>query len=298
MRYLAYHYCAKKDKTFNGEFAIIPLKGRDRVYNGIQKLDQVIDYIESNITEDLDFDIILKTVNLSLYEFRRVFSFVVGCPLSEYVRKRRLSLAALEILQSEHPDLLKISEKYGYANQSSFSRAFGEYHGISPTACTGENVQINLFTRPKMEYWLSGRETVPFTLVQTEPFYIRGYTGISPITDTCCCDEVWTAFYESEAGTHIQGDVLYAAYRHQGDVVHCCIGEAGEDGLAIPRSRWVSVKLNTVDDDVVNAWYSKILYELLPSANLVRDQTIPTVEVFPADMSEDGFEWEIRIPIK
>ena len=268
------------------------------MYNGIQKLDQVIDYIESNITQDLDFDVILEKVNVSLYEFRRIFSFVVGCPLSEYVRKRRLSLAALEILRTEHPDIMKISEKYGYANQSAFSRAFSDYHGISPTACIGKNVQINLFTRPKMEYRVGGRETVPFTVIRTDSFYIRGYNGISPLTDTCCCDEVWTTFFEKQADSDIHSDVLYAAYRHQGDRVHCCIGEAGEDGTLIPAGRFVSVKLNTVDDDIVNAWYSKILCELLPSANLTRDESVPTIEVFPKDMSQDGFEWEIRIPIK
>ncbi|MBQ8551366.1 MAG: GyrI-like domain-containing protein [Clostridia bacterium] len=56
--------------------------------------------------------------------------------------------------------------------------------------------------------------------------------------------------------------------------------------------------MNTVDDDIVNETYSKILYEWLPSANLKRNENIPTIEVYPFDMSEDGFEWEIRIPIK
>ena len=56
--------------------------------------------------------------------------------------------------------------------------------------------------------------------------------------------------------------------------------------------------LNTVDDDAVNEIYCKIIYEWLPSANLERDEKVPTVEVYPFDMSDDGFEWEIRIPIK
>ena len=56
--------------------------------------------------------------------------------------------------------------------------------------------------------------------------------------------------------------------------------------------------MNTTDDDAVNRKYGEILYEILPSAGLTRIDEIPTVEVFPLDMSEDGFEWEIRIPIK
>ena len=51
-------------------------------------------------------------------------------------------------------------------------------------------------------------------------------------------------------------------------------------------------------DDAVNEIYCKIIYEWLPSANLKRNENIPTVEVYPYDMSEEGFEWEIRIPIE
>ena len=94
------------------------------MYNGIQKIDEIIDYIEANITEDLNHNKMAEKMNLSVYEFRRIFSFIIGCPISEYIRKRRLSLAALDIMTSNKPDMLKISEKYGYSNQSAFTRAF------------------------------------------------------------------------------------------------------------------------------------------------------------------------------
>lgn len=267
------------------------------MYNGIEKLDQVIDYMESNITQTLDFDVILKSINLSLYEFRRVFSFVVGCPISEYIRKRRLTLAALEISRADHPDILAISEKYGYANQSSFTRAFSDYHGITPTACTGQDVQINLFTRPKFEFMVAGRESIPLKIIRTETFYISGFSGTSTLSDTCCCDDVWNAFFDSSFAASVKGDKLYVSYRDQGNVVSCCIGEMGNEGEEIPASRWACFQMNTVDDEIVNQQYSKILYELLPSANLVRNKELPSLEVFPSDMSQDGFEWEIRIPI-
>lgn len=269
-----------------------------RMYNGIRCMEDVIDYIESHITEPLNFEAVLPMVNLSLYEFRRIFSFVVGCPISEYIRKRKLSLAALEILGEEHPDILAISEKYGYANQSSFSRAFSEYHGVAPTACIGKNVKINLFTRPKFEFNLIGRENVPLKIIRTDALKIQGFSAASALTDTCCCDDVWNAFFESSFSKNIKSEHLYVAYYHHGDTVHCHIGEPGDIGETIPAGRWACFTMTTVDDDIVNQQYSKILYELLPSANLVRDEEKPTVEVYPSDMSQNGFEWEIRIPIK
>ena len=65
------------------------------MYNGIQKIDEIIDYIEANITEDLNHNKMAEKMNLSVYEFRRIFSFIIGCPISEYIRKRRLSLFRL-----------------------------------------------------------------------------------------------------------------------------------------------------------------------------------------------------------
>ena len=146
-----------------------------------------------NITTKLDYSAMAASMNLSVYEFRRIFSFVVGCPVSEYIRKRKLSLAALEIMNTNKVDMLKISEKYGYSNQSAFTRAFCEQHGVSPTACLhGE--EVNLFTRPEFELSISGRENIPFRIVKAETFYICGYTAYSPITDSCCCEDVWNAF--------------------------------------------------------------------------------------------------------
>lgn len=268
------------------------------MYNGIQKIDEVIDYIESNITGNLDCTLMAKKMNLSVYEFRRIFSFVIGCPISEYIRKRRLSLAALEIMTANKPDMLKISEKYGYANQSAFTRAFCEQHGISPTACMKEKGEIKLFTRPKFELSVSGREDIPFSIIETDTFFINGYEGISNITDSCCCENVWNAFYESGTDKRLKSDKIYVTYHNQGDNVLCCIGEKAEGGVKVPANKWACFKMNTVDDDIVNQTYSKILYEWLPSANLKRNSTLPTVEVYPFQMDEDGFQWEIRIPIE
>lgn len=118
------------------------------------------------------------------------------------------------------------------------------------------------------------------------------------MTDSCCCEEVWNAFYESGADKKIRGNKLYVAYRNKGGNVLCTIGETGNGGCEIPAAGWACFKMNTVDDDIVNETYGKIIYEWLPSANLKRNNEIPTVEVYPSDMSEGGFEWEIRIPLE
>ena len=274
------------------------------MYNGIRKIEDVIDYIENNILENISCDELAAKMNLSVYEFRRIFAFIVGCPISEYIRKRRLSLAACEILKGEEVDMRAISEKYGYATQSAFIKAFGEQHGVSPTAYLKGKTDINLFTRPRFEMSVFGRENIPFDIIKSKAFYISGFSGVSVITDTCCCENVWSAFYESETDKKLNTDKIYVAYKNKGSNVLCYIGKkSGEevqnlDNMLIPETKYACFKLNSVDDDFVNQKYSEILYEWLPSAGLKMNNLLPTVEVYPFDMSEDGFEWEIRIPIE
>ena len=274
------------------------MKGVRRMYNGIEKIEAVIDYIESSFTTNPDYSEMASKMNLSVYEFRRIFSFIVGCPVSEYIRKRKLSLAATELIISDKADIQKISEKYGYSNQSAFTRAFCEQHGVSPSVCMREKPNINLFTRPKFSVAISGRENVPFKIIKTDRFFIDGYCGVSDITDTCCCENVWNDFYETETDKTLSSDKIFVSYHNDSDKVRCCIGEKSNSGQEIPATQWASFKMSTVDDDAVNEVYSKIIYEWLPSANLIRDNNIPIIEVYPFDMSSDGFEWEIQIPIK
>ena len=115
-------------------------------------MEKIIEYIECNITSEIDYEALASQMTLSVYEFRRIFAFVVGCPLSEYVRKRRLSLAACDLMTSANATVQEISEKYGYSTLSAFSKAFSEYHGFSPTACQKGECKISLFSKPKFEF--------------------------------------------------------------------------------------------------------------------------------------------------
>lgn len=273
------------------------------MFEGLQKIKDVLQHIEENITSDLDYKVLASKMGLSVYEFRRIFSFVIGLPIAEYIRKRRLSLAAFEITKNEQVDMLKLSEKYGYSSQSAFSKAFSEYHGIAPTVLMKEKRDIKLLTVPKFDLKINASENINFSVIKREKFYIQGFSGVSSITDSCCCENVWNSFYDSGADKKIDSDRIFVSYKNEGENVLCTIGSLADELQRelpfeeIPESLWACFKLSTVDDEIINEFYSKILYQWLPSANLVKNDSIPIVEVYPRDMSKDGFEWEIWLPI-
>ena len=274
------------------------------MYNGIQRIDEIINDIENNITSDIDYEALASKMTLSVYEFRRIFAFVVGCPLSEYVRKRRLSLAACDLVTNANVTVQEISEKYGYSTLAAFSKAFSEYHGFSPTVYQRGNCEITLFSKPKFELHIQNVEEHSFEILNDTAFTIQGYCAFSEHTDTCCCEQVWNDFYELKKDQELSKDRIFVSYKNEEGKIKCCIGEridqpdAVSSSTVIHKCRWLCVKMNTTDDDIVNQKYNAILCDLLPSTNLRRRPDIPTVEVYPRDMSEEDFDWEIRIPIE
>lgn len=106
-------------------------------------MNQALDYIENNLSCDIDYNVAAKIMNCSEWEFRRIFSFLAQIPLSEYIRRRRLTMAAIDIKKGEK--IIDVAIRYGYESQAAFSRAFSRFHGIAPSVARDERVALKTF---------------------------------------------------------------------------------------------------------------------------------------------------------
>lgn len=263
--------------------------------SGIRDFDRIIDKIESELLDPDILSVISKELTMSVYEFRRIFSFIVGMSFGEYVRLRKLSLACIDLQNG--CAVKDVFEKYGYTGEYSFSRAFKAFFGFPPSRINDNLQNIKLLTRPKFCISVSDTEIIRFGLTDDEDYYVDGVCGISDIKDTECCEKIWQKF-EKASPCH-DGENVYAVYENSKNSVRCTIGRRNtEKGqAAVKKHRWMVFTLNTTDDKAVNDFYRNIYFEYLPSSNYVRDAEQPIVEVFPADMDDEGFLWQIRIPI-
>lgn len=108
-------------------------------------MNQAIDYIENNLSCDIDYYVAAKIMNCSEWEFRRIFSFLAQVPLSEYIRRRRLTMAATDVKKGEK--IIDVAIRYGYDSQAAFSRAFSRFHGIAPSMARDEGTALKRFPR-------------------------------------------------------------------------------------------------------------------------------------------------------
>src|SRR5699024_8049973 len=113
-----------------------------------KKMNAANNYIEDNLHETIDIWEAARLACCSEYHFRRMFSFVAGVPVSEYIRKRRLTIAAQELQQTKET-VEEIAQKYGYSSPDAFTRAFQGLHGINPSQAK-ENHSLKSLPRTPM----------------------------------------------------------------------------------------------------------------------------------------------------
>ena len=139
----------------------------------IERLNQAINYIEEHLKEDIDYDQLGKIACCSAYHFQRMFTYMAGIPLSEYIRRRKMSLAAVD-LQSGDEKVIDVAGKYGYHSPTAFNRAFQSVHGMAPSSVKNEGVSIKSFPPITFKITVKGVEEMNYRIEKKDAFRIIG----------------------------------------------------------------------------------------------------------------------------
>ena len=165
----------------------------------ISGIQRAIDYIESHLTDEIDYEAAAREAYSSSFHFQRVFSILCGFTLGEYVRMRRLSLAANDIIHTDKK-VIEIAMKYGYDSPESFTRAFTRFHGVTPSEAKRGAV-VKSFSRLSVKLTLIGGTTMDYRIEKvngfkiickkkqvTKPENATATTDISAFWDECTKD--------------------------------------------------------------------------------------------------------------
>lgn len=139
----------------------------------IQRLNEAIGYIEENLTGKIDYEQLGRIACCSSYHFQRMFSYMAGMPLSEYIRRRKMSLAAVD-LQGGDAKISDVAAKYGYSSPTAFNRAFQSIHGIAPSVVRAEGVSVKSFPPITFKIIVKGVGEMNYRIETKEAFRITG----------------------------------------------------------------------------------------------------------------------------
>jgi AraC family transcriptional regulator len=136
-------------------------------------IQNAIEYIEENLTEELDIHKISEKAYVSAFHFQRIFSVLCGFTVGEYIRNRRLSIAAQELSKSDIR-VIDIAVKYGYDSPDSFTRAFTRFHGISPSAARSKGANLKFFAPLRIKLSLEGGTMLEYFISEKSQFTVMG----------------------------------------------------------------------------------------------------------------------------
>jgi len=139
----------------------------------IKHLNEAISYIEKNLAGEISYETISKIAGCSVYNFQRMFSYIADKPLSEYIRSRRLTMAAFELLNSVER-IIDIALKYGYESQDAFTRAFKNFHGVLPSSVRNEIVQLKSCPKLSFQITIKGENHMNYQIEQWPAFKVMG----------------------------------------------------------------------------------------------------------------------------
>ncbi|MEC5199610.1 AraC family transcriptional regulator [Arthrobacter sp. PL16] len=145
----------------------------------IAELNRLIELVEDSLTENLHVPVVATELGTTEYNLRRMFSSLAGMPLSEYIRRRRMTLAAADVLGDG--DLLSIPVRYGYGSTEAFSRAFRSVHGVTPGDVRRDGGPLR--TQPQLRFRLTveGNTTMDTRISERPAFRLVGHAARVPL---------------------------------------------------------------------------------------------------------------------
>ncbi len=140
----------------------------------VQGLNQAMDYLEEHLTGEPDLREAARLAGCSAYHFQRMFSYLAGMPLSDYLRRRRMALAAEDLLAGEK--VLEVALKYGYDSPTAFNRAFRNVHGLPPSKAKA-GVPLRAFPPIRFHVTVKGAVEMEYRMVKKEAFRVVGLSS-------------------------------------------------------------------------------------------------------------------------
>ncbi len=139
----------------------------------LERLNLTVSYIEENLAGTVDYDNAAKIACCSTFHFQRMFSYIAGMHLSEYIRRRRMTAAAFD-LQNSDVKVIDLALRYGYESPTSFTRAFQSVHGISPSAARIEGAILKAYPRIHFHIAIKGDAEMNYRIEKKNSFRVVG----------------------------------------------------------------------------------------------------------------------------
>lgn len=280
----------------------------------VEAVSEAIEYIENNITEDISVGDVAKYVSISTFYFQKGFRLLCGYTVAEYIRNRRLALAAGE-LAAGSAKVIDVAMKYGYDSPDSFTKAFSRFHGVTPKEVQRNETMIKSFAPLKIELSLKGGYIMDYRLTKKGSFTVMGaakkfsYDGAKETVP-----QFWMEHYEKGNGKYVCGmfgvnideTMGGSEFEYMIADVYNPIMDVPEGFVTrtIPAFTWAVFPCKGAMPDSLQNVNTKIFSEWLPALREYEFAAGYCIEMYddprkyPKGTGDENYYSEIWIPVK
>lgn len=279
------------------------------------RMKEALDYMESKMEEPLNIDDIAKVAYSSPFHFQRMFNMLTGVTVADYIRRRRLTLAAQELAISK-VKVLDVALKYGYDSPESFAKAFRKAHGMAPSTAREPGIQLKAFPRLSFHLSLKGDKEMDYRIVEKEEFTVIGKSIQVTTRDGENLRKIPQLWLDAnEDGTSdklieigVDKDLLgiCAGMDYPNEMFSYWIAVEGHPGTdpqgyattIIPAATWaVFTSVGPMPHAIQSVW-SRIFQEWFPSSGYEHTGG-PEFELYlPGNPGAEDYQCEVWVPIK
>jgi len=279
----------------------------------ISRMNQMIQYIESHLKEPINYGELTKIACLSKFHLHRLFILLADVGLGEYIRERRLTKAAQDLIANQQ-SITEIAFDYQYSSASAFSRAFSSFHGFPPSLVQDNEIKACPMISFQLE--VKGAKAMNYKIIEKNGFDILGKEKSVSTKNQENFQEVPKFWQESHGNGLVEKlmkdasdlGILGVCMEMDDDeeTFTYMIAIENTDDLknpdlrkvSIPKSTWAVFQCNGPMPDAMQSVWKRIYSEWFPSTGYEHAGT-PELEVYlPGDPSDENYVSEIWIPIK
>lgn len=269
--------------------------------NYYDSLNKIISTIENKLTEKIDYKELAKIIGTSSYAMQRIFVFLTGITLTEYIRKRRLSMAGEDVLKTNEK-IIDLSLKYQYDSAISFSNAFKKMHGITPSEARKNKINLKIFPPINFEPINNVIDEVEYRIMETDEQTFYGVTTgiidrddhktVSNLFDKCRANQTLDYIINNSDGDKLYYGLSQDIYSEdilQDKIKYYILGkEYREDFVKVKlaKATWACFKVDTKNQNDILQIYDFIYGKWLPQSKYKDILEYPQLEIYYKDYCE------------
>lgn len=272
----------------------------------IRQLNDAMSYVEENLTGEITLEGAARRAACSAYHFQRMFPYMTGISFSEYVRRRRMTAAAMEL--AEGARVIDTAVRYGYDSPTAFNRAFQSVHGLPPSAAQVRGAALRSFPRITFTLSIKGEEAMEYRIEERAAFRVAGFAMREPMTLEDCFEKVpgfWArvsgeiprlaALMDGSGPMGILGVSACDGGKFSGYYIAAATRAPAPEGMeeySVPAGTWAVFPCCGPIPQAMQDLQRRIISEWLPSSGYEYAEA-PDIEVYSAD----NYHNEVWLPI-